>query len=89
MKKLTIIIIGLVFFLNCCEKKTPEKEFELPIYRVSSYSNDRPNEITVAVNPINTENVIIGSNLDWHYYSFTGGSTWTEENIVSTQHGGG
>lgn len=87
MKKLVIIIIGLILLLDSCEKKPPEKKFELPIYRVSSYANDRPNEITVALNPINPENVIIGSNLDWYYYSFTGGSTWTEENIVSSQHG--
>ena len=87
MKKLIFIIMGLILILDSCEKKPPEKKFELPIYRVSSFDNDRPNEITVAVNPINTENVIIGSNLDWHYYSFTGGSTWTEKNIVSTQHG--
>lgn len=87
MKKLIIIIIALVFILNCCEKKQPEKKFEPPIYRVSTFDNTRPNEITVAINPTNNENVVIGSNLNWFYYSFTGGSTWTEENLTSTQHG--
>ncbi len=87
MKRLIYLIIVLLAVANSCEKKPQGKKFELPVYRVSSFSNDRANEITVAVNPLNTENVVIGSNLDWYYYSFTGGSSWTEQNIVSSQHG--
>ncbi|HCC71790.1 MAG TPA: glycosyl hydrolase [Bacteroidales bacterium] len=86
MKKLLYIIIG-IFILFSCERKSPERKFEVPVTRVSSISNDRANEITIAVNPINTDHLVIGSNLDWYYYSFTGGSSWTEQNIESTEHG--
>jgi hypothetical protein len=87
MKKYIFIIIGLLVLVGSCEKKQEKKKFEPPVYRVSSFSNEHPNEITVAINPVNTENVVIGSNLNWYYYSFTGGSSWTEENLTSTQHG--
>jgi len=88
MKKLVVIIISLLTLIYSCEKKPAgDDPFEVPEYRVSSFGNERPNEITVAVNPINTDNVVIGSNLDWYYYSFTGGSTWTESNIESVSHG--
>lgn len=87
MKRLSSLFILLLLVITSCEKKKNEEKFILPVYRVSSIGNDKANEITVAVNPVNTENVIIGSNLDWYYYSFTGGSSWTEENIVSTQYG--
>lgn len=37
-----------------------------------------PEEMTIAINPVNPNNFIAGANLDWYYYSFDKGKTWTE-----------
>ncbi|MBS0010617.1 MAG: exo-alpha-sialidase [Bacteroidales bacterium] len=87
MRKPAFIIISLLVFVNSCEKKPQKEEFELSVYRVNSFANDRANEVSVAINPLNTDNVVIGSNLNWYYYSFTGGTSWTEDNIVSNAYG--
>lgn len=87
MKKISWLTIALLISINSCEKKESEEKFELQVNRVSNFGNDHPNEISVAVNPVNTDNVVVGSNLNWCYYTFTGGTSWTEDNITSAEHG--
>ncbi|MDZ7738467.1 MAG: sialidase family protein [Bacteroidales bacterium] len=88
MSRSLILVIILLIPLNSCENKKPDnEEFEIPVYRVSGFNNTRANEVSIAVNPVNTDNIIVGSNLDWVYYSFTGGYSWTEDNITSSAHG--
>ncbi len=35
-----------------------------------------PNEVSIAINPLNPDNIVIGSNLNYYYYSFDGGANW-------------
>jgi hypothetical protein len=35
-------------------------------------------EVSIAINPTNPDNIVAGSNLRWHYASFDGGVTWTQ-----------
>ncbi|MBR9974859.1 MAG: T9SS type A sorting domain-containing protein [Bacteroidetes bacterium] len=35
-------------------------------------------EVTIAINPLNPDNIVAGSNLRWFYSSFDGGRTWTQ-----------
>jgi len=83
MKRAISIIIVAVLTLPSCERRTEVKEITFPNYRVSGINNLKPNEITVAVNPLNPLNIVVGSNTDWVYSSSTGGTTWTESNLVS------
>jgi len=83
MCKLFNITLTLVLALSSCERKESDKEINFSNYKVSSVSNLKPNEITVSVNPLNDENIIIGSNLNWAYTSLSGGTTWTENVMVS------
>ena len=83
MKKLIIITLSVVLTLPSCDRKSVDKEITFPNYRASSFSNLKPNEVTVSVNPENTQNIIVGSNNDWLYSSFTGGTSWTEDVLVA------
>ena len=37
-----------------------------------------PEEVTIAINPLNPDNIVAGSNLLFYYASFDGGTTWTQ-----------
>lgn len=39
-------------------------------------------EVTIAINPVDPDNLIAGSNLRWHYASFDGGRTWTQGELA-------
>ncbi len=80
-------IFLLVIIIASCEKKPVDELYKIPNYRVSSYGNEHPNEVSIAVNPKNTDNVVIGSNIHYYYWSFTGGTTWSERTLESSQFG--
>ncbi len=42
-----------------------------------------PEEVSIAINPLNPDNIIAGSNLRYYYYSFDGGRTWVQEELPS------
>lgn len=42
-----------------------------------------PNEVSIAINPKNTQELAAGSNLQNYYYSHDGGQTWTANYIYS------
>jgi len=48
---------------------------------------DAPNEISLAVNPHNNDNIIIAVNIESYYYSFDGGKTWSSRRIVQSEYG--
>jgi hypothetical protein len=58
-----------------------------PNVRLSTAGNTRPNEVAIAIDPANPMRLAAGSNLDWAYYSWDGGSGWEERRIVSNVHG--
>lgn len=52
---------------------------------VSQYTNVRidnpsdrwqPQEVSITINPTNPQNIVVGSNKRYYYYSFDGGQTW-------------
>lgn len=88
MKKISLLLLTILIILSACEKKSPEPgKYVIPNYRASSFTNEHPNEITIAINPVNAENVVAGSNLHYHYWSFTGGTTWSERVLTSSLYG--
>ena len=57
---------------------------QTPNIRVSSPSSTDPEEITIAINPVNPLNLVAGANLRYVYHSQDGGLTWTEGRLMSS-----
>jgi len=57
---------------------------QYPNVRVSSPLSNDPEEVTIAINPVNAMNLAAGANLRYYYYSTDGGFTWTEGLLTST-----
>ena len=55
--------------------------------RVSRPENPRPEEVAIAIDPTNPARLVIGSNLDFYYYSWDGGLTWTERRLLAPSFG--
>jgi hypothetical protein len=54
-----------------------------PNIRVSQPGSTDPEEVTISINPTNPLNLAAGSNIDYVWYSFDGGHTWTEGHLTS------
>ena len=50
-------------------------------------ANDGPNEVSIAINPMNPQNIVAGSNLSNFYYTNDGGATWDGGYIQSSEYG--
>lgn len=48
---------------------------------------NRPNEVTIAINPNHPNNMIAGANLNNYYYTFDGGLSWVNKTISSKEYG--
>ena len=51
-------------------------------YRISSV-NQNPVEPSVAINPLNTDEVAVGAVLDYYYFSTDGGAQWKSDTLSS------
>lgn len=51
---------------------------------VSHPGSFSPEEVTICVNPTDSQNLVAGSNLDFYYYSNDGGWTWMEGLLSSS-----
>ena len=51
--------------------------------KVSSDTSNQPNEVTIAINPTNTQVLAAGSNLKYFFPSTDGGLSWEEETMSS------
>lgn len=49
--------------------------------------DNNPNEVSIAINPLNPLNIVAGGNVNNYYYSFDGGNTWDNQTIVSDEYG--
>jgi hypothetical protein len=43
-----------------------------------------PNEPSVAINPLNPDEIVVGANIDNSYFSVDGGITWQHDILTST-----
>ncbi len=48
------------------------------------YTSIEPEEVSIAVNPINPLNLVAGANISFYYTSSDGGFTWSENRLSST-----
>ncbi|MEO6046040.1 MAG: FlgD immunoglobulin-like domain containing protein [Candidatus Kapaibacterium sp.] len=55
---------------------------QFPNVRVSS-PWESPEEVTIALNPLNPRNLLAAANLSFYAYSNDGGYTWTEQHLTS------
>jgi len=70
-------LIGVVIVL--CTTTTHAQPTNVRLDRPGS----NPEEVTIAINPINPDNIIAGANLRYHYASFDGGKMWTQGQLPS------
>ena len=73
MKKLYLILLILSSTLLA----------QFPNIRVSQPSSTDPNETSIAINPLDTLNLVAGANIRYYYYSTNGGYNWTQGNLTS------
>lgn len=52
--------------------------------RVSNVESKRPEEVTIAINRQNPQQIAAGANIDYFYISEDGGFTWIEQRLNST-----
>jgi hypothetical protein len=57
---------------------------QYPNIQVSQSGSTDPEEVTISINPTNPLNLAAGANIDYYYYTFDGGYTWTEGQLSST-----
>jgi hypothetical protein len=50
---------------------------QYPNIRIDGPQSDRPEEVTITINPVNPEILAAGANISHYYYSTDGGETWT------------
>lgn len=73
---LTILTITVLIDINA----------QFQNYRVSSQSSTSPEEVTIAINPVNPNYLLAGANIRFVYRSTDGGYTWSQDNM-SSSHG--
>ncbi|MCW8805517.1 MAG: T9SS type A sorting domain-containing protein [Ignavibacteriaceae bacterium] len=79
MKKIFYIIIVITFFISS------DIYSQYPNILVDG--NGSPEEVAIAINPLNPDILAAGANIDNFYRSINGGLTWTETNLVSNNLG--
>jgi hypothetical protein len=50
-------------------------------------NNNRPNETSIAINPLNPLQIVAGANISNYYYTVDGGNTWTNGLLKSQEFG--
>lgn len=68
-----LLLAGLVVMTSGLTAQPQSVRIDLP--------GSSAEEVSIAINPLNLDNIIVGSNLRWHYASFDGGKTWTQAEL--------
>ncbi len=75
MKKV-IALFTIILSFHC---------FSQSLYQNIKISDEStPSEVTIAFNPINTQNLVAAANIETYFYSFDGGRTWAVRKLEST-----
>lgn len=53
---------------------------QFPVVRLDA-PGSHAEEVTIAINPLNPDNLVAGSNLNWAYWSFDGGRNWEQQSL--------
>jgi len=75
------LILNLFVILLVTSTKFVFADF--PNVRVSRLGSHDPEEVTISINPTNPLNVAAGANINYYYYSFDGGKSWSEGRLQS------
>ncbi len=57
---------------------------QFPNVRVSAPNSNNPEEVTIAINPVDPNILAAGANIDYFYISTDGGNTWKESTLQSS-----
>lgn len=57
---------------------------QIPNVRISATGTSSPNETSIAINPLNPDIVVAGSNISYFYWSTNRGATWSQKQMTST-----
>jgi hypothetical protein len=74
MKAILILFIGITVAVNA----------QYTNIRVSSPGSNDPEEVTIAINPLNPDILAAGANIKYFYYSTNGGLNWTQKLLSSS-----
>jgi len=53
---------------------------QYPVVRLDA-PGSHAEEVTIAINPLDPDNLVAGSNLNWAYWSSDGGKTWQQQSL--------
>src|SRR5512139_2520091 len=78
MKRISLFLaLVLVQAVSFCQFKN---------HKVNTLEN-QPEEVTIAINPLNPDNLVAGANLNNYYWSTDRGISWGEGTITSRDYG--
>jgi hypothetical protein len=82
---MTILTVHLIITIVCLVSNNLFSQY-LNI-RVDGAGSSSPEEVTIAINPLNPDILVAGANIDHFYRSTNGGLTWSESRLVSNNLG--
>jgi hypothetical protein len=77
MKNILSILLHFIFFTSLLFAQYPN-------IRVSSPGSTDPEEVSIAINPVNPQVLAAGANIKYFYYSTNGGMNWTQKLMSSS-----
>ncbi len=75
-----LVLLTIIFFSSTSFAQYPN-------IRVDGPASNSPEEVTIAINPVNPNILAAGANIDHFYRSTNGGLTWSESHLVSNSLG--
>ena len=72
--------ISILFIVLIC---TAYLKAQSPYQNIKISDENEPSEVTIAINPLDLNNLVAAANIDAYYYSFDGGLTWAVRKAVS------